>query len=160
MYPQHKCGDADGDGDRDLLDYHSFRDCYSGEDPDNWEPGCELMDYQGDCDVDLPDFDMFLDEYDDELIDCNGNGIPDLRDILAGDAIDADHDGYIDGCALPLTGDLNDDGSVDLIDLLEVIANWGSCTGCPPACAGDANDDCLVDLDDLLLVIANWGSSV
>jgi hypothetical protein len=58
-------------------------------------------------------------------------------------------------------GDINDDGSVDVLDLLELIAAWGSCDLLPP---GEGNDDCdpdlngdgNVDVEDLLELIAQW----
>ena len=58
-------------------------------------------------------------------------------------------------------GDINDDGSVDVLDLLELIAAWGSCDLLPP---GDGSDDCdpdlngdgNVDVEDLLELIAQW----
>ena len=49
-------------------------------------------------------------------------------------------------------GNTNEDYDVDVLDLLYVIAVWG--TGNP---AGDFNDDGWVDVDDLLLLITNWG---
>jgi hypothetical protein len=49
--------------------------------------------------------------------------------------------------------DVNGDGVVDVLDLLEVIANWGAC----PGCASDVNGDGIVDVLDLLAVIAAWG---
>ncbi|MBT8485318.1 MAG: hypothetical protein HKO59_04360 [Phycisphaerales bacterium] len=54
-------------------------------------------------------------------------------------------------------GDVDDDGVIDFVDLLTVLANWGPCDPPPPAeCAGDANYDGAVDFVDLLLVLANW----
>ena len=50
-------------------------------------------------------------------------------------------------------GDIDGNGTVEVTDLLEVIAAWGS---------SDANADIdgsgTVDVSDLLLVVANWGS--
>ena len=50
---------------------------------------------------------------------------------------------------------------VDVLDLLELIAAWGSCDLLPP---GDGSDDCdpdlngdgNVDVEDLLELIAQW----
>lgn len=50
--------------------------------------------------------------------------------------------------------DFNEDGMVDVNDLLLLIAAWGSCDTCPE----DLNSDGVVDVNDLLLVIAAWGS--
>ena len=57
-------------------------------------------------------------------------------------------------------GDVNNDGVVDLEDLLAVLAAWGDCGGGGGGgggeCPEDVNDDGTVDLEDLLLVLANW----
>ncbi|MDG2291234.1 MAG: hypothetical protein P8L37_01135, partial [Phycisphaerales bacterium] len=54
----------------------------------------------------------------------------------------------------PLPGDANDDGYVNVGDLLIVIGDWG-CTG---TCSGDVDGDGTVSVNDLLVVIANWGT--
>lgn len=54
-----------------------------------------------------------------------------------------------------LIGDLNDDGVINIDDLLLVINFWGTCSGC----SADANGDGLVNIDDLLLVINGWGQT-
>ena len=52
--------------------------------------------------------------------------------------------------------DINCDGSVDVSDLLAVIAAWGDCK--PDAdCPEDVNGDGTVDVNDLLAVIGAWG---
>jgi len=48
--------------------------------------------------------------------------------------------------------DLNNDSLVDITDLLQVIAQWGSAN--TPA---DVNQDGIVDVSDLLIVVGNWG---
>jgi len=56
------------------------------------------------------------------------------------------------------SGDINNDGSVDVDDLLAVINAWGDC---PPPCSADVAPppagDGVVNVDDLLLVINHWG---
>jgi len=49
-------------------------------------------------------------------------------------------------------GNTNEDYDVDVLDLLYVIAVYGSDND-----AGDQNDDGVVDVNDLLTVITNWG---
>jgi len=49
-------------------------------------------------------------------------------------------------------GDINDDGEVDVSDLLTIIAAWGSDD--PLA---DVDDDGIVGVSDLLIAIGNWG---
>jgi|RhiMethySRZTD1v2_1073278.scaffolds.fasta_scaffold00709_14 hypothetical protein len=78
----------------------------------------------------------------------------------------------------PCWGDITHDLSVNVVDLLEVITNWGPCVGAPPTgnnspgaedggpppvvyCAADiappANPDGMIDVNDLLLVVSGWG---
>ena len=49
------------------------------------------------------------------------------------------------------TSDINGDGVVDVLDLLEVVSHWGDMGG--PA---DVNGDGIVDVLDMLAVISNW----
>ena len=50
-------------------------------------------------------------------------------------------------------GDLNNDGSVGVDDLLEVIGSWGPCDGC----SADLNGDGTVNVTDLLSLVDAWG---
>ena len=55
-------------------------------------------------------------------------------------------------------GDINEDGSVNVNDLLAVINSWGSCPPpCLPACLADVDGNCAVNVNDLLAVINTWG---
>jgi probable HAF family extracellular repeat protein len=54
-------------------------------------------------------------------------------------------------------GDVTGDGTVNIDDLLAVIAAWGPCPAPPAACVADVVVDGQVNIDDLLLVISNWG---
>jgi hypothetical protein len=49
--------------------------------------------------------------------------------------------------------DLNDDGVVDVMDLLQVLADWGACPGCP----ADFDGSGAVDVVDLLILLDAWG---
>ena len=49
--------------------------------------------------------------------------------------------------------DINQDGVVDVADLLAVIGAWGPCSG---SCPSDTNCDGQVNVTDLLEVIAEW----
>ncbi len=51
-------GDADEDGDVDLVDYASFESCMSGPDTTPGS-GCDVFDFDQDVDVDLEDFERF-----------------------------------------------------------------------------------------------------
>jgi hypothetical protein len=52
----------------------------------------------------------------------------------------------------PCPGDVTGDGLVDVLDLLQVMADWGL-----PGGPSDINGDGLVDVLDLLIVLAEWG---
>lgn len=57
-------------------------------------------------------------------------------------------------------GDVNNDGFVNVSDLLAVITGWGACPTPPPPpanCPADINGDGTVNVADLLLMISNWG---
>ncbi len=83
--------------------------------------------------------------------DCNANGSPDDDDIAGGSSEDTDGNGVPDECEC--LGDIDGNGSVDVSDLLTIIADWG----CSTVCDGDANADGSVDVADLLAVISSWG---
>ena len=53
-----------------------------------------------------------------------------------------------------LPADINESGSIDVNDLLAVIAGWGPCTA---GCEADVNGDQVIDVNDLLGVVSNWG---
>ncbi len=50
-------------------------------------------------------------------------------------------------------GDVDESGSVGIVDLLSVLAAWGPCGGCPE----DTDGDGVVGFEDLLRVLADWG---
>ena len=58
----------------------------------------------------------------------------------------------------PCYEDVDGNGSVDVVDLLALIGNWGDCISCegdfPP---GDVNYNWIVDVTDLLQVVGAWG---
>ena len=54
--------------------------------------------------------------------------------------------------AEPCSADVDDSGTVDVSDVLAVLAAWGDAGG-----AADVNQDGLVDVSDMLAVIAAWG---
>lgn len=65
-------------------------------------------------------------------------------------------------CPVPVTclGDTNNDGVVNIDDMLIVIGGWGPCPPPNPPCPGDiapTDGDRHVDIDDLLTVINRWG---
>jgi uncharacterized protein (TIGR03437 family) len=57
-----------------------------------------------------------------------------------------------------VTGDLDRDGSVGVLDFLALLAAWGPCSApCPPSCAADFDSDCEVGVTDFLILLASWG---
>ena len=52
----------------------------------------------------------------------------------------------------PCTGDITDDESVNVLDVLRVIDSWGTNDA-----SADVNGDGTVNVTDLLAVVGNWG---
>jgi hypothetical protein len=67
-----------------------------------------------------------------------------------------DNDAIIEYTGVMKHGDFNCDGVVDVLDLLLLLDNWGSCANCDD-CPIDLNEDCSVDVLDLLTLLDNWG---
>jgi hypothetical protein len=57
----------------------------------------------------------------------------------------------------PCYEDIDQNGVVDVSDLLTLIGNWGPCADCTQEVPGDVNYDDVVDVTDLLAVVAAWG---
>ncbi len=137
-------GDLDGDGDLDWVtssfsgDWWLFTNNGNGPyvfDREFLAPqaaSCALMvDIDNDCDLDL----ALIDELADVVILQRNSG------TLAG-----------------VPGDLDGDCTVNVPDLLTLLAAWGPCPApCPPTCVADVNGDCMVGVPDLLALLANWG---
>ena len=97
LFPPDALGDEDSNGTVDAADYHQLQACYDMA----VQPGCEVFDYDGNGIIGPPDADAFFDDYDGETYDCDGNGTPDLQEILQDPSLDSDGDGYIDACMGP-----------------------------------------------------------
>ncbi len=77
-----------------------------------------------------------------------GNDVPPSRSGQASFAFTFD---------VTILGDLNEDGTVGIVDLLLLLAAWGPCADpCPPTCAADLDADCDVGILDFLRLLANW----
>ncbi len=61
------------------------------------------------------------------------------------------------GVRLDCDADLNEDGDVDVFDLLVLLENWGACPENAP-CAEDLTRDDQVGVFDLLMLLDSWGS--
>ena len=64
--------------------------------------------------------------------------------------------GFIELGNLPVTGDLNGDRSVGIVDFLMLLADWGPCAECDN-CPADLDCDCSVGITDFLILLGNWG---
>ncbi|MCH2133977.1 MAG: M12 family metallo-peptidase [Phycisphaerales bacterium] len=82
-------------------------------------------------------------------IDCNGNLIPDSCDIADGTEDDLDGNGIPDSCSCP--GDITGDGTIDVNDVLQILAAWETPDG-------DVNGDGQTNVDDILVVLAAWNN--
>ena len=51
-------------------------------------PGCEMMDYDGNSIIDAIDAQAFFEDFDGPLADCDGNGEPDLLELLVAPGVD------------------------------------------------------------------------
>lgn len=69
--------------------------------------------------------------------------------------------GSFAGVFYRLVGDVNEDRSVDVIDLLTLVATFGLASGDPGFDATcDLNGDNSVDVIDLLSLVSTWGQAV
>ena len=55
----------------------------------------------------------------------------------------------------PTPGDLDQNGVVNINDLLILLGAWGLCDTCSE-CPADLDGDCVVGVVDLLALLANW----
>jgi len=76
------------------------------------------------------------------------SGRPHLVEALATDRLHA--------LTEPREGDRDDDGDVDLGDLMQILDDWGTCPEPPDYCLSDLDGDGRVGLTDLLAVLGNW----
>ena len=52
-------------------------------------------------------------------------------------------------------GDIDGDGTVNLVDMLILLASWGACE--PGCCLADLDIDGDVGITDFLILLGNWG---
>ncbi len=58
----------------------------------------------------------------------------------------------------PCYADVDGSGTVDVLDLLAAIGNWGGCEECTEEIPGDVNYDNVVDVSDILMIVGTWGA--
>ncbi len=59
----------------------------------------------------------------------------------------------------PPLGDVDGDGAVNVLDLIDLLLAWGTCPApCPPTCPVDINGDCAINVLDLITLLLNFGS--
>ena len=85
--------------------------------------------------------------------DMNGDGLDDLITVVDGGGTGRALAVLIAELSATCTGDLDENGSVDVGDLLAVIGAWGQ-SGVPE----DLDESGTVDVADLLLLIGAWGA--
>lgn len=106
---------------------------------------------------------------DDYMIEPSTPGVPDANcttgqltpiDLAGNPRVVANNDCAVDIGAFEFqsTGacpaDLNDDMTVNVLDLIALLTSWGACLDC----GADLNADDLVNVDDLLILLGSWGA--
>jgi cytochrome c551/c552 len=134
---------------------NAFMSCV-GPGPYTPDHPCAVHDVDQDGDVDGDDFDAFLLVYSGASDDCNDNQSTDLIDIFSGASADANNNAVPDECEC-LGSDTDSNGSIDVVDLVAVVLDWG-CANPPGPCPGDVTNDGTVDVQDLVKVILDWGA--
>ena len=93
-----------------------------------------------------------------------GNAVSISGDIaVIGAHLNSDNGGgsgsaYIFEGVCPCPWDLDGSGAVGILDLLELLKNWGPCPGPPQECPWDFDGNGDVDILDLLTLLANWST--
>jgi M6 family metalloprotease-like protein len=104
---------------------------------------------------------------------CSGDGLGTECNAIAGDptenpevtcndGLDNDCDGHSDtadsDCAECYIYDLDCDGDVDIVDIMEIASHWNVSCGDPAYDpAYDLDTDCEIDVVDVMQVAAQWG---
>ena len=94
-------------------------------------------------------------ESDNFAIDCNRNCIDDAVDIADGTSYDTDGDGIPDECGCP--ADFDNDGDVDVEDLLYLFTTWGDISTPDNPAETDLNGNGVVDVQDVIITIGSFG---
>lgn len=142
--------DASGDQQVTYVDFLSFKGAWGQASTPDLPNAVHDIDQDGM--IGPADWAMFLMAYEGDNGDCNGNGVPDLTDLLVGTSTDADMNGLPDEC-MPCPADLDHDLSVTGSDLAALLGNWGQSD-----VAGDITQDGNIDGSDLAALLGAWGA--
>ena len=90
--------------------------------------------------------------------DFNGDGLPDLVTVNQDESPNGGAVAVLlnNPPPLPCTPDFNGDGYVNVIDMLDLLGNWGPCPS-GATCPWDLNGDEVVDILDFLELLFTWG---
>ena len=87
-------------------------------------------------------------------MDCNGNMVDDIYDLLDGSLIDGDGDGIPDNCIDYTCGDLNQDKIINILDIISFIDYKFKEGPEPfPIGSGDVNNDETLNVLDIIYLI-------
>jgi hypothetical protein len=88
--------------------------------------------------------------------DCNRNCIDDVQDITDGSSADLNGNNVPDECEC--MADFDDNGAVDVNDLLILIGAWGDISTPENPLATDLDGNGVVAVNDLLIAVGEFGS--
>ncbi len=93
--------------------------------------------------------------FDFAVFDLTGNGWPDIVQARCSNAgAGRGTTVWINRTFELCPADVNQDGQIDVFDLLDLLEDWGPCADCPT----DLNGSGAVGVFDLLELLENWGS--
>lgn len=174
--------DADNNIFIDYADFTDFWNCYTGSSANAYTPDdeCAIHDVDQDGDVDDDDFAVFQMVYEGPMVDCDGNFIADMVELVNGTATDCNHNGIPDGCDITAAtsldansnnipdeceifsrGDCNSDGNHNIADAVFALSHLFVVGSPNPLCedACDVNDDGTHDIADPVRLLTHLFAS-
>lgn len=138
------CGDVDCQPDSDFTPTVVINGCDSGVENVLLDNGCTILDLIRFCADDADNHGQFMNCLAQLTNEWKQSGL-----------ITGLEEGQIHSCSAQadIPGDLDGNGIVNVSDLLQVLAAWGS----NPGHAADINGDGTVNVTDLITLLANWG---